>query len=150
MEHLKNCDGELNRASLNTTETKVGVSPKKNEQKGKLSDTVLKVLCTTFETCVRINQINGAAPEQKSSTMLAKRLDKVFAGHDAPVSLKLVDQCMRVAAVEMLCKKTDNFEARRDAWTTYRNLSLWFDNRGRNLVDLGFAERDKDGNIVIP
>ena len=47
-------------------------------------------------------------------------------------------------------QKTDNDEARRIAWTTYKNLAQWFDNWGRDLVELGFAEKDEEGNIVIP
>ena len=33
---------------------------------------------------------------------------------------------------------------------TYNNLKSWFDNWEHDLEDLGFAERDEEGNLYIP
>jgi hypothetical protein len=41
-------------------------------------------------------------------------------------------------------------EDRRVRWTTFANISSWFDNWEFNLVELSFATRDADGKITIP
>jgi len=47
--------------------------------------------------------------------------------------------------------KLHSQEARRIQWTTYSNLKMWFDNWGRDLVELGFAIKlNDDGDVHIP
>ena len=46
--------------------------------------------------------------------------------------------------------KHNNCEDRRIQWTTYKNLRMWFDNWGKDLVELGFVHHDAEGNVIIP
>jgi hypothetical protein len=55
---------------------------------------------------------------------------------------------LRDSAVNL---NTANGKNRECRWTTYKNLSLWFDNWERNLVELGFAYYDPITNkVCIP
>jgi hypothetical protein len=56
---------------------------------------------------------------------------------------------LRDSAVNLNTAKGKNRECIR--WTTYKTLSLWFDNWERNLVELGFAYYDPITNkVCIP
>jgi hypothetical protein len=50
----------------------------------------------------------------------------------------------------MKAAKINNVEDRWVQWTTYKNLKMWFENWGKDLVEIGFAHRDKHGEVVIP
>ncbi len=50
----------------------------------------------------------------------------------------------------MKAAKVNNVEDRRVQWTTHKNLKLWFDNWGKDLVELGFAHLDEHGEVIIP
>ena len=41
-------------------------------------------------------------------------------------------------------------EERRAMWTSFNNLQSWFQNWGEDLVELGFAHKDGEGNVIIP
>ena len=41
-------------------------------------------------------------------------------------------------------------EDRRVRWTTFANVTSWFDNWEFDLVELGFATRGADGKVIIP
>ena len=66
------------------------------------------------------------------------------------VSLKLLDRILKETAVELLLKVSDNVKDRRVRWMTYINLKSWFLNWERDLELLGFASRNKEGDLVIP
>ena len=50
----------------------------------------------------------------------------------------------------MKAAKVNNVEDRRVQWTTHKNLKLWFENWGKDLVELGFAHLDEHGDVIIP
>jgi len=50
----------------------------------------------------------------------------------------------------MMSDKGETTEDRRKLWTTYDNIKTWFDNWEKDLIDLGFAEKDADDKTVIP
>ena len=45
--------------------------------------------------------------------------------------------------------KHNNCEDHRIQWTTYKKLRMWFDNWGKDLVELGFAYCDANGKVII-
>jgi hypothetical protein len=57
---------------------------------------------------------------------------------------------LRDSATNLGAQKADMAEDRRIGWTTYENLSLWFDNWENELLDQGFAHRNPDNQICIP
>ena len=46
--------------------------------------------------------------------------------------------------------KMEYCEDRRIRWTTWANLNAFFDNWEKDLVELGFAFYNKDGECIIP
>jgi hypothetical protein len=52
------------------------------------------------------------------------------------------------SAVNLNAAKGKNWEDSRIRWTTYKNLSLWFDNWERDLMELGFSYYDLITNKV--
>ena len=66
------------------------------------------------------------------------------------VSTSLLNSILQTTAVEILSTLTTNVEERRIIWTTHNNLKSWFDNWEHDLEDLGFDERDEEGELYIP
>ena len=63
--------------------------------------------------------------------------------------LKMLQRIL-LATVKNLDSSTMNIaKDRRVRWTTFANISSWFDNWEFDLVELGFATRDADGKIAI-
>ena len=58
--------------------------------------------------------------------------------------------CALSTAKNLDASKLEYCEDRRIRWRTYGNISSWFDNWERDLVELGFASYDKRGQCVIP
>ena len=66
-------------------------------------------------------------------------------GSEAQDILKHV---LRDSAVNLNAAKGKNWEDSCIRWTTYKNLSLWFDKWERDLVELGYAYYDTITNKV--
>ena len=61
----------------------------------------------------------------------------------------LLHRVFSEVAISLNASKTQSAEDQRIRWTTYKNLSTWFDNWERDLVDLGFAYVDPTTGIVV-
>jgi hypothetical protein len=58
---------------------------------------------------------------------------------------------LKDTSINLSMSKASKVEDRRIRWTNYRNISMWFDNWERDLVDLGTATRDPSTNkVTIP
>jgi hypothetical protein len=64
--------------------------------------------------------------------------------------LKLLNHVLLDTAKYLDASKMEYCEDRRIRWTKYSNISSWFNNWEWDLVDLGFAFYNKDGQCVIP
>ncbi len=51
--------------------------------------------------------------------------------------------------MDMKATRINNIEDHWVQWATYKNLKMWLENRGKDLVDFGFAHRNKHGEVVI-
>ena len=61
------------------------------------------------------------------------------------------NQCLlKETALTLNAGKVVKVEERQIRWTTYGNLKLWFDSWETDLLQLGFAEQDDKGTMVIP
>jgi hypothetical protein len=78
------------------------------------------------------------------------RLSKVIKTKDwTQVQQKDFLQCvLKDSAINLDATKSTNAEDRWIRWTTYRNLSLWFDNWEDELVEQGFADRNLITNKI--
>ena len=61
-----------------------------------------------------------------------------------------MNRILQAIAVEILSTLATNVEERRIIWNTYNNLKSLFDTWENYLEDLGFSERDEEGDIYIP
>ncbi len=120
--------------------------------KGRIPEMHYKNLLMAFESFVAINHLNGMSWEFRHKK-LALRVHQVLhttlpEGGKARNFLK---RMLCDTAVNLRADKGKNKEESQIWWTTYKNLSLWFNNWERNLVELGFANLDPITNkICIP
>ena len=127
----------------------VGQSPKKKGPEGNVPDTVFKLLCEAWESCVRIQQINGRANEN-TRKRLAGKVNAVLRGDETVLDMNVLNRILIETALDLKATQLSVVEERRIRWTTYRNLKVWFANWKIDLEELGFAERDENGNVLIP
>ena len=50
----------------------------------------------------------------------------------------------------MNCAVAVPMEERQVRWTTYKNLSMWFDEWENKLCRLGFGSHNDSGSFIIP
>lgn len=125
-----------------------GQSPKKNGSPGAIEKFIWNSLCAAFESHVKINQLNGKGGEN-SRKKLAARVNQAMGKQFDKIEYSLLNRLLKVTASDLLGGKATGAEERRIRWTSFRNLNQWFDNWGRDLVQLGFAHME--GNeIIIP
>ena len=63
---------------------------------------------------------------------------------------KMLQRVLSATAKSLDASTMSLAEDRRVRWTTFTNISSWFENWEWDLVELGFAMRDKDGTVRIP
>ena len=98
---------------------------------------------------MKINQLNGQSVEN-SRKNLHNRVMKVMGQEENIVSTSLLNSILQATDVKILSTLTTNVEERRIIWTTHNNLKSWFDDWEHDLEDLGFANRDEEGDLYIP
>ena len=64
-------------------------------------------------------------------------------------SPRVVEQ-LRKHTSEMNCAVAIPMEECQVRWTTYKNLSMWFDEWESELCRLGFGNHDESGSLIIP
>ena len=95
-----------------------------------------------FKSFVVINQLNGMTQEC-CHKKLSLRLHQVLHNNtDDAGSRTFLAHVLNDTAVNLKAAKGANGEDARIRSTTYKNLSLWFDNWEHDLVELGFAYHD--------
>ena len=124
-----------------------GNSPLKLGNRGNIPKWAYSALCNAFESYVRIMQFNLRGHEN-TRRILSVKVNAAM-GIETN-SNKLYYRIVRDTAMDMKAAKHNNVEDRRVQWTTYKNLKLWFENWGKDLVELGFAHYDEHGGVVIP
>jgi len=63
---------------------------------------------------------------------------------------KLLNRVLLSTVKYLDASKMEYCEDRRIRWTTYLNISAWFDCWEYDLVDLGFAFYDERGECIVP
>ena len=125
-----------------------GQSPKKQGTPCDIEKFIWKSLCVAFESHLKINQLNGKGGENNRKK-LAARVNQAMGKDFDNIEYSLINCLLKETASDLSGGKATGAEERIIWWTTYRNLDLWFDNWGRDLVQLGFAHME--GNeIIIP
>ncbi len=123
-----------------------GTSPLKPGIKSDIPEWAYKSLCVAFESYVRINQINSRDGEL-TMTKLAAKVNEAMGRN---YRRKLLNRVLLSTAKDLDASKMEYCEDRRIGWTTFKNISTWFENWEMDLVELGFAFRDDDVKVSIP
>ena len=127
----------------------VNASPVKRGNPGYLPAWAFESLCVALESYISINQVNANC-HNNGKKNLASRVNGAAARDDVKGN-KLLDRIVRNKSIDLNAAKLHSMEARRIQWTTSKNLTMWFNNWGKDLVQLGFATQlNVDGNIHIP
>jgi hypothetical protein len=102
-------------------------------------------LCLTFESYVRIEQLNS---RQGNITYkkLAAKINQVL---NRDYRQKMLQRVLSATAKNLDASTMHIAEDRRVRWTTHANVATWFDNWEDDLVDLGFATKNNDGKVSI-
>ena len=128
-----------------------GKSPLRKGAPGEIPPLVFNLICNAFESFVVINQLNGNGGNN-TKKILASKVNAVMnqAGNNSQLSFKLLNRIITATAININASKVHSVEARRILWTTYKNLKVWFENWEKDLLDLGFALKDEEGNTYVP
>ncbi len=122
-----------------------GMSPLKHGVKGDVPPYAFKLLCVAFESFVCIQQINfcqGKITFKK----VAARINKLLR-HD--YWLKMLQRILLAMAKDLDALTMHIAKDQPVCWTTFSNISSWFDNLEFDFVKLGFAMRGADGKVTI-
>jgi hypothetical protein len=122
-----------------------GVSPLKPGVKGDVPDCTFKSLCIAFESYIHIQQINSRQGEL-TYKKLAVRINHVLKHN---YKQKMLQGILSATAKNLDASTMDIAKDWQVCWTTFVNISSWFDKREFDLVDLGFATRGIDGTVTI-
>ena len=123
-----------------------GQSPLKPGVKSDIAKWAYNSLTVAFESYVRINQLN-----RRDDVLTLKKLAaKVNETMNHNYKSKLLNRVLLSTAKHLDASKMEYCEDRRIRWTTWANLNAFFDNWEKDLVELGFAFYNEDGECIIP
>ena len=125
-------------------------SPLKRGSPGTIPAWAFESLCVAVESYISINQVNmnGASNKKKN---LSARVNGCAGRDEVKDKNGLLNRIFRHKSIDLAAAKLETQEARRIQWTTAKNLTMWFNNWGHDLVQLGFATKlNDDGDIHIP
>jgi predicted transglutaminase-like cysteine proteinase len=133
----------------------VGVSPLKRGPVGSFPPHVWKALKEAFVTFCKLEQAQGL--KQSTINDYSLKVNTLLDHGGLTKSGNWVVQKLRKeTADEFSIGKKNVLEHRRQQWTTYSNLSLWFDQWEITLIELGFGRKkeaadgkDIDGSVFF-
>jgi len=131
-------------------EGRIGESPKKCGPEGNLPDHVYKVLLTAVGLWMKLHQLEGVKVTNQNALIVA--LKKAFANtmdFSYNQARDLARRVIRDTAHLLSVGKASKQEARRIMFTTYHNLSMWFDSWENFIVKEGFGRRKTDADIGV-
>jgi hypothetical protein len=123
----------------------IGVSLLRRGTKGMIDKIHFKNLCIAAESYIIINQNSGNLCECTYRKLCAC-IEKVVCGINVDSNPRLAQhllQCvLKHSSNNLSVLKSKQVEDRRICWTNYKNISMWFDNWERDLVQLRTALLD--------
>ena len=111
-------------------EGKIGHSPQKPGPKGDIPEHHFRNLCKAVESFVTIQNINGTNRETSYKKLGARLKNTMFGDQELPhdTGRTLLHRVFSEVAISLNASKTQSAEEQRIRWTTYKNMSMWFDN----------------------
>jgi hypothetical protein len=118
-------------------EGRIGESPKKCGPSGWLPDHVYKVLLSVVGSWMKLHQLEGIKTVKQKD--LIDALKKAFEDCDHTRARELAKRILHDTAHLLDAGKANQQEAHRILFTTYQNLSMWFDSWENFIVEEGFG-----------
>ncbi len=106
-----------------------------------------KLVCQAYSSLVPINQMNACAGDNSRKMMIPMIAEMLNTG--TVKATGVLNRVVRNTAIEINAEKLNCAEDCRIHWTTYQNLSLWFDSWEVFLVDYGFATISQTGEQIV-
>jgi len=136
-------------------EGRINVSPLKRGPAGHFPKTQWLSMCSAFVTFIKLEQANSK--KQSSLNDLSKRVNAMInaARGFSKKGTDLTRKLKKATADQFGIKQRNQQEARRLIWTTYANLSAWYNQWEYTLIDLGFGrlktvdDGEIEGSIVF-
>ncbi len=129
----------------------INLSPLRHGPKGMMDKLHFKILCIAAESYVVINQNSGNLHEclfRKLCVCIEKVVHEADVDNDPHLAQHLLQCVLKYSSINLRASKAKQVNDRRIRWTNYKNISMWFDNWERNLVELGTAKHDLLTNKV--
>jgi hypothetical protein len=132
----------------------IGISPVRKGPKGIIDELHYKNLCMAAESYVVIQSASGKSREctfRRLRARIKKVVRRADVQSDSCLAQPLLQRVLKDTSINLNVSNANNVKDRRIRWTNYRNISMWFDNWERDLVNLGTATRDPLTNkVTIP
>ena len=119
-------------------EGRINSSPMKRGPAGDFSKEIWKAMCGAFTTYIKLEQAHSK--KQSTLNQLARKVNSMVAkaGHKKTGN-DLARKLKSCTADLFSIDKLNVQELRRLQWTSFSNLSVWFDTWKQTLIYLGFA-----------
>jgi hypothetical protein len=130
------------------SEGKAGLSPERRGPKGTIASRYYKALCGAFESYVKLKQVTRDSNLKR--TFLQKLVNAVVNKHpkENRTGRILFERLQQSVAATLSIGKVDKIEERRNKWTTYSNVNIWYDSLKEFLIEEGFAvENDQENDL---
>jgi hypothetical protein len=127
----------------------IGISPLRRGPKGVMDKLHFKNLCVAAESYIIINQNSGNSRKctyRKLCALIEKVARGINVDSDPCLAQHLLQRVLKHSSINLNELKSKQVEDRRIRWTNYKNISMWFDNWERDLVELRTALLDPSTN----
>jgi hypothetical protein len=114
--------------------------------KGDVPPCSFKPLCMAFKSYVWIQQLNS----REGEITFKKLVSRINAVLHHNYWQQMLQRVLSVMAKNLDALTMHIAEDCRVWWTTYTNITSWFDNWEGDLVELGFGMRGDDGKVKFP
>jgi hypothetical protein len=129
------------------SEGKAGLSPDRRGPKGTIGSRYYKALCGAFESYVKLKQVTRDSNLKR--TFLQKLVNAVVNKHpdENRSGRTLFERLQTSVAATLGIGKVDKIEERRNKWTTYSNVNIWYCSLKEFLIEEGFAVENDEVNF---
>ena len=128
---------------------RAGESPKRRgPNPAYLSDESLNLLLRALESHVRVNQANCNAGLNERK-MLMSKINLTLRPFTNTKTPNVLNSLFGRTKLSLTTICSDPAEERRVWWTTAKNITDWFDKWEKEMLELGFAQRDDTGHFYF-
>jgi hypothetical protein len=123
----------------------IGVGAKRRGYEGRLSKEAFQCLVLAFESFIQINQVNTNTFSNKQLMIIVNKVCDITS--DKRIKETMLQRLLDATNVSLGVSIARAVEERRLLWTTYDNLSLWFEGWETFVLAYGFATLTSDKEV---